>query len=139
MSEYRYAQGDLMGSPQTYFYTAFEGRSFLDAWWLCREEALGDLPDPAEELPQPDTDADGTEGLLEQGLAAAGRAQPGNGGLPEPAEMWLRKFEVGKRVNDRYRDDLRPATWDAYRTHRYYVRAGEVFGAALEATGDIRA
>lgn len=128
-----------MGNPQTYFYTAFQGPAFLEAWARSRQEALAALPEPAPEAPPPDPHPSGTARFLEtafrEALAAPGERTP----LPFHAEALLRKFEVGKRVYDQYDDDLRPVSRDAFRTHAYYVRAGEVFEAALARTGDLRA
>ena len=59
--------------------------------------------------------------------------------MPFHAETLLRKFEVGKRIYDQYDTKLKPADRKYYRTHEYYVRAGESFEAAYRYAGDLRA
>lgn len=38
--DYGYARGDLLGQPNTYFYSAFQGKGFIDAWERSRAECL---------------------------------------------------------------------------------------------------
>ncbi len=138
MSHYKYASGDLMGHPQTYFYTQFEGPEFFRGWWSSRQNALGSLPPPCD-APAVDTEASGTAGLLESAFAEATSACTTAASLPFHAETVLRKYEVGKRIYDFYDENLKPASKQQYRTHAYYVRVGESFDAAHAAVGDLRA
>lgn len=138
MAEYPYARGDLMGTPNTYFYTAFEGHAFLRAWWSVREAALEALPDPASQAPVHNPDAGGAGKLLESAyLEACELASDAQ--LPFHVEMLLKKFEVSKRIYDAYDSDLRPMDRWAFRTPGNYLRLGEVFDEAFENSNDLRA
>ena len=128
-----------MGHPQTYFYIQFEGPEFLDSWWRSRQTALDSLPAPNGAVPPVDTEASGTAGLLERAFEEATSASTKRTSLPFHAETVLRKYEVGKRIYDLYDERLKPASREQYRTHEYYVRAGESFDAAYAAIGDLRA
>lgn len=138
MPEYRYATGDLMGRPHTYFYTRFEGPGFLGGWRLSRQAALDLLPAPAAGAPPFDSGAQGTARLLELAFEEARSAGKARAPLPFHAETVLGKFEAGKRIYDRYDANLKPADRENYRTHGHYVRAGECFEAAYSSSGDLR-
>jgi hypothetical protein len=138
MREYQYATGDLMGLPQTYFYTRFEGPEFLRSWWTSRQAALDSLPAPSENAPPFNSRAEGTARLLELAFVEASSADKKRVPLAFHAETVLTKFEVGKRIYDLYDANLKPADREKYRTHEYYVRAGESFQAAFARTGDLR-
>lgn len=43
---YPYSEGDLLRCPQTYRYTAFQGKAFIQAWQASRQAVCSQLPDP---------------------------------------------------------------------------------------------
>lgn len=139
MVEYKYARGDLMGTPNTYFYAAFEGREFVKAWWDVRQAALDALPVPTASAPAFDPQASGTAALLEAACREAESEVGPNTRLPTHVEMFLRKFEIGKRVYDAYDRDLRPIDREKFRTPSHYVRVAEALEAAFAKGGDLRA
>jgi hypothetical protein len=139
MADYKYAEGDLMGHPQTYFYTRFEGEGFLQGWRRSRQTALDALPTPAHKAPPFNSRTSGTARLLELAFKEANSATTAKGSLPFHAEAILRKYEVGKRIYDQYDEDLKPVDKDRFRTHIYYVRAAESFETAYARTRDLRA
>ncbi len=41
--DYPYARGDLLHERNTYYYTPYHGRQFLDAWRAARNDVLANL------------------------------------------------------------------------------------------------
>ncbi|UFH48259.1 hypothetical protein [Pseudomonas sp. KNUC1026] len=102
---YRYTEGDLLESPQTYRYAAYEGEAFVNAWKASRQQASGALPAP-EALPLAQTaqaDVRDCEALLAQLCRGLRQAPPHQ--VPQ-ASYWLprlvKKFEVSKRLHAGY-------------------------------------
>lgn len=102
---YRYTEGDLLESPQTYRYATYEGEAFVSAWGASRQQASNALPAP-KALPLSETaeaGAQDTEALLTC-LCLALRCTPFNQ-VPQ-ASYWLprlvKKFEVSKRLHAGY-------------------------------------
>jgi len=137
--DYPYARGNVLYDRNTYFYTPYGGRQFLDAWRVARNDVLARLPAPAAAAPRIDAaarlasaDATDTRVLLERALAETDR-----GGCAL-LEMFVKKFETTKRVHEAYDADFRAVNRSAFLRVDLYVRAGELFEAAFRATEDLR-
>jgi hypothetical protein len=137
---YDYARGDRLVERNTYAYTAYEGRAFLEAWRASRTEALADLPEPAEQLrvesarvpTAPDAGGE-TTALLDSILTAL------ETGAVHPAlEALLQRFEVSKRVHGRYTRDWKPEDPKDYTDLKRYVRFAETLERAYARLADLR-
>ena len=47
MTNYPFANGDLIETPNTYFYSEYYGRGFIEAWRQSRAGVLAKLPAPS--------------------------------------------------------------------------------------------
>lgn len=137
--DYPYARGSLLYERNTYYYTPYAGRQFLDAWKVARNAVLERLPVPAAAAAPIDTAAasssaetSDTRVLLERALAETDR------GGHALVEMFVKKFETTKRVHEAYDADFRAINRSAFLRLDLYVRAAELFEVAFCATGDVR-
>ncbi|MFT0531210.1 hypothetical protein ACMHYJ_00030 [Castellaniella hirudinis] len=133
---YPYASGNLLENRNTYFYAAFGGRAFLQAWQRQRTAALAachanPYAATAREDPAP----------IVQALRRLQCALH----LPEcPAETWdtldhvLQRFEVSKRLHDDYTRTWRPKDPMHYHGLERYLLLAEVLGQATALTTDLR-
>lgn len=103
---YPYSAGDRLEDRNTYFYSAYHGQAFLEAWQASRSAARVALPAPRTLQPiaataaaQPDPDYD--TGAL---LAALLEQKPEHHPL---RDRLLQRFEVSKRIYRRYDADLK--------------------------------
>ena len=135
---YPYAAGDLLERPNTYFYSAYHGRAFLDAWRRQRADALREMDAAASlsatGLDSPAEPAQPTDLLLEsihRGLSATGGAAEHLSVL----DRLVQRFEVTKRIHAEYSDVWRPVDGADYRSAHRYVRFAEVLELAYERTG----
>lgn len=127
---YPYADGDLLQHRHNYFYSAYLGPAFLDAWRASREAAAaiamqgGDKTDTAGETPSP------TEETLRKLLSAFDLGEP-------DAQAWqvldrhVHRFEVSKRIHAAYDSNYKPIDTEAYRNLGLYILFAEALvGAA---------
>jgi methionyl-tRNA formyltransferase len=130
---YPYAQGDLLETRNTYFYTPFHGRPFLKAWEAERSGILSAPSAPETgrppEFPQHPRPTD----LLLDSLHEAISRRP-------DAESWssldrlLQRFEVTKRLHGEYNSAWRPCDPADYTAPQRYLRFAEVLEIAYAAT-----
>ncbi|OFZ97235.1 MAG: hypothetical protein A2Z64_05895 [Betaproteobacteria bacterium RIFCSPLOWO2_02_67_12] len=104
---YRFSEGDKFAQPNTYFYTAYGGAAFLDAWRASRGHALAALP-PAtrsaadrKELP---TAAPYSIDELLAGILSVLEYGPGDerGEALEKLSHLTRRYERSKRLHETY-------------------------------------
>jgi len=131
MSEmYPYATGDLIETPNTYFYTVFGGQPFVDAWRRTRDDVQASLPSPANPPPafMADDQSRDSADLLERAFA----------GDEELREAFRRKFEITKRVHGGYDDQFRAIDRYDRRDLGRYMRAADIFELAYVEHGSVR-
>ena len=124
MINYPFANGDLIETPNTYFYSEYHGRGFIAAWRQSRAGVLAKLP--AAVPPAPNRPADPgslqSEDLLERAL----------GGDASLREAFIKKFEIHKRVHAGYDESFRALDKTARRSFPLYLRAADLFHAAYD-------
>lgn len=130
MTIYPYATGDLIETPNTYFYSDYHGRDFVAAWRGERAAILAQLPDAVPPLPPQAADPASrmSADLLERALA----------GDTALREAFVKKFEIHKRVHDGYDTAFRALDKSARRSLPLYLRAADLFAAAYEDSGALR-
>ena len=104
-AEYPYSQGDRLNDRNTYFYSAYGGPAFLQAWCESRDAALKSLPAPLP-LNAAATAASETGQLLSDMLSTQAEHAL--------AERLLQRFEVSKRLYRKYDADLRAVRDSGY-------------------------
>ena len=141
--EYRYAQGDLLDKPNTYMYSLFSGYAFLESWKKNRLGALSSLPDP-QSPPKPDGRFHPSRLFNNPGRKNLEEIIDGlNRGLGEDKElkkrlkMWVKKFEVNKRIYERYDEQFNPIDKSAYHDMEVYVRYAEMMESAYNTSREL--
>lgn len=129
-SLYRYDQGDLLEQRNTYFYSAFHGSRFLDAWAeqraRCATDENATVPEGAETIHAPKGQTDLWLDQLHFAFSS--------GEATEEHRLLLAKliqrFEVTKRMHGNYAANFRPTDADDYQSLARYVAFAEVLAAA---------
>jgi hypothetical protein len=144
---YPYANGNLLEQRNTYFYSAFQGSGFLQAWHMSRSRILATLPPPSAPhhhlsrmaLPV-GARVDTAELLASLNLAAL------NADLEQfsKIKLWIdrlvQRFEVSKRLYDIYvlRDGhLKAESGSSFRKVSLYLEFGELMVAAYCVSRDL--
>ncbi len=127
---YPYATGDLIETPNSYFYSEYHGRVFVAAWRGDRAAILARLPKAAPPPPARSADPASRQSveLLERAL-----------GSDAPlSEAFVKKFEIHKRVHDGYDEAFRALDKSARRSLPLYLRAADLFAAIYQQSGALR-
>lgn len=131
MTIYPYASGDLIEHPNTYFYSQYHGREFIDAWQECRAITLAKLPEaiaPPEVKKTIDRRSRNSAELLERALE----------GDKHLREAFIKKFEIHKRLHDGYDTNFRALDIKARRSLSLYLRAADVFQLTYQESQALR-
>ena len=137
---YPYAEGDLLENRNTYFYSAYDGRAFLDAWRRQRAGALHglsvDRSAAAAVEGRSSPPARATDVLLEsihQDLTVS------HVRLERVAllDRLVQRFEVSKRLHGEYNENWRPVDAGDYRSLERYVRFAEILDLAYQRLGSL--
>ncbi|MSR77618.1 MAG: hypothetical protein EXS63_05265 [Candidatus Omnitrophica bacterium] len=151
MMEYKYASGDLLENPNTYFYTQFSGSEFIQAWKAARTtvceklklraapgKLYSDVPvcDSNLELLEKKLDKEegvSTKELLESVYRSLQTSSPHlEGHLKRWLERLIKKFEITKRIHRAYRSGFKAVDPSQRRELDLYIGLAEVFALAYE-------
>jgi len=137
---YPYAEGPLLYERNTYFYTPYHGKPFLDAWLESRHAVLSELPQPAERpiyqecscpaLEAPFFAKDLLYYLISELVLKKNFAQ-----VRLLIDKILQRFEVTKRMHCHYKPDFRPVDSDDFRDLNLYVLFAELMEHSYELNG----
>ncbi|MDP6689029.1 MAG: hypothetical protein QF384_06005, partial [Alphaproteobacteria bacterium] len=130
MTNYPYATGDLIETPNSYFYSQYGGRGFVAAWREARRAVAARLPEAVAPLPPQPAERGSRMGadLLERAL----------GGDDAIREAFVKRFEIHKRIHDGYNEAFRALDRSAHRSLPLYLRAADLFAAAYEQSATLR-
>ena len=139
-AQYLYASGDLLDQPNTYFYSEYGGRAFLQAWRRQRSEgardesksvttANGSEKDSAQAMSQTD--------LLLESVYRHFRSEGDAGEIRSVLDRLVQRFEVTKRLHGEYGPNWRPVDPMDYRRMERYVRFAEILHLAYQSTGGL--
>ena len=134
---YPFASGDLLDRPNTYFYSKYRGRAFLEAWQRQRADASRDISGPVSaNASEADTvrEVRKTDALLES-IYCDLSSEVGAGEIRSLLDRLVQRFEVTKRLHGEYGANWRPTDPTDYRLMERYVRFGEILDLAYERTG----
>lgn len=129
--DYPYARSDLLEQRNDYFYSAFHGPAFLDAWRASRK-AAADLLDQAETGSLPGDGETRPSPTLLHLHALRERLAAGtlDSAQRSTLDRLVQRFEVSKRLHAAYDDAFKPLDAEDYRDLRLYVAFAEVLAAA---------
>jgi len=136
LTDYSYANGALIDTPHTYFYSAFGGADFMAAWSRQRQDAFQALG-PSAQAPSGVLNREmmsqwplSTPALLDHVHASLTTETP----VPADTREWLarliKKYETTKRIHAAYREGFIAVDKMARDDLSLYVRLGEIFDAA---------
>jgi adenylylsulfate kinase len=135
--KYTLADGDLLNSPNTYFYTPFSGAPFLDAWCMSRDQLLTSVLELSSTSNEPASTfiIDDTIHTAEL-LAALKSEYNANQAITDESKKWLfkllQKFEVFKRIHGHYDMNFRAIDRQDHRNTSLYLDLAEVFELAWQ-------
>jgi len=152
MKEYPYASGDLLSNPNTYFYTPYEGIKFVESWKQSRADVTADIgeeaPPPVNRKSEPlpevmkrinDGSAVKTETILDSLYVQMNVKKNDNGvDIFVPLNIFLKRFEVSKRIYKAYGKEFRVHDKDDYNDLTLYLYTAEVFESAYRLTGKMQ-
>ncbi|GAU09384.1 hypothetical protein [Desulfoplanes formicivorans] len=139
-TEYLYSQGNLLEDRHTYQYSQYMGYDFLKSWKESRNMVAVEfgtpLPPPTPQYPyQPLSTPIRTTQRLEELMA--GLMQGMFEELRQELGIWVKKFEVSKRLFDTYDSDFKPVTKDKYDDLSNYLRYAEIMEFAYRQNADL--
>ena len=126
---YPYASGDLLDQPQTYFYTAYQGKAFLHAWRASRNECLSEHASPTCVEA---TLGNSATGRFLKDLATQLRAQTFDAAERGKLDAMLRNFEAKKRIYTDYNPGFTSKDRTDFRDLRLYIDFAEVLVLAYQ-------
>jgi methionyl-tRNA formyltransferase len=136
--KYLYASGDLLETRNTYFYSSYEGRAFLDAWRRQRTDALREMSDNHSTVASaqtPDSQAVRATDILLESIYRQLTAKGGPVGQIPLLDRLVQRFEVSKRLHGEYNEQWRPVDTADYRSLERYVRFAEILDMAYQRLG----
>lgn len=138
--EYNYAHGNLLEDRHSYQYSKFLGLDFLRAWRKIRDAACNELglpiPPPCPtEVYKPLAKPLKTAQRLEEVMA--GLIQGKLDELKPELAIWVKKFEVSKRLFDEYDNNFKPLTKNDYHGLDAYLRYAEIMELVYTKNSDL--
>ena len=135
MTTYPYSQGDLLESPNTYFFSEVNGADFLHAYVTSRLEVIVFLSTGIG----PNVDALKSPG--DAWLCTEWRAWLSDGAIwdvPDAVNTFLMRFAVTKRVWSAYSREVRPVEDARYDCLNLYLQVESLALETVDLTGDLR-
>lgn len=139
---YPFCDNDCLENRNTYFYSLYQGDTFLTVWENQRSVVLLTLPSPIP--PNTDVISKFQEGksvntllLLNFLLAVISRGEGDEPKVTKWLDKLVKKFETVKRIHPHYDARFRAVDQEDYRVYPLYIRLAQVFEAAYNNTQDI--
>lgn len=136
---YNYAQGELLENPNTYQYSDYGGVDLLHTWRESRQKIqllLGPPvppPDPYNEL----TGYFSVNTSLENLMRDIGEGSLQDLNIKAKLDLWVKKFEISKRLFEEYDEQLKPVDKAKYHDLGAYVRYAEIMEKAYQQSGKL--
>lgn len=133
---YPYARGPLLDEPNSYFYSAFEGLPFLDAWSQERGAAVRWFAATAAPTVGDDAPNDSAVDLFKTLRDSLEFAVGATSRLPDVRRL-VQHFELTKRIFGEYDTGMRPVDRQDFRVLARYVHFGWLLAAAHDYAQDL--
>ena len=135
---YTYSIGNLLDEPNTYFYSTYHGAEFIEAWRSSRAKAIDKLSSINIE---PDEKVEGSKDsndLLETGIVGELNSGVSAFALEKKyLEILRKKFEISKRIYNKYDSNLKPIKESNYNNINYYVQLSKILTDVYSDNRDI--
>ena len=149
MIKYSYAEGDLLKTPNTYFYTKYYGKEFILSWLNYREKILSNLPHETEiQISKASFSSKEwlnkfavdqqvkTESLINDLLFEITKNNKISSSLFYWLNKFVKRFEVFKRIHESYNPNFRAVEKGSYKNLKLYLMTCALFDVAYSKTKD---
>ena len=136
---YRYVTEDNLEHPQTYMYTEFNEKKFLQSYRASREKFLSlQKEGSSEDFQQIASEVNGW--LSDKLKTALGAIDSGNlkSEGRETLEFLVKVFELRKRLYSEYQHGYKPNENTDYRKYDYYILLGNMLCKVYQITENLK-
>jgi len=137
---YSYTDGDKIASPNTYFYTEYNGQEFLNSYFEDRKTILRKTKD-AVEPSFSENDIETNESLIQTSVylgylytSLQSQNHSRNTDIFAEINLILKKFEVSKRIYDFYLPELKKSDDSDFKNLNNYIKLALVLSRSYEIT-----
>ena len=137
---YSYTDGDKIASPNTYFYTEYNGQEFLNSYFGNRKSILRKMKDAVEPtFSENDTETD--QSLIQTSIyldylytSLQSQNHSRNADIFAEINLILKKFEVSKRIYDFYLPEFKKSDESDFKNLNNYLKLASVLSRSYEIT-----
>ena len=140
---YSYTDGDKIASPNTYFYTEYNGQEFLNSYFGNRKSILRKMKDAVEPtFSENDTETD--QSLIQTSIyldylytSLQSQNHSRNADIFAEINLILKKFEVSKRIYDFYLPEFKKSDDSDFKNLNNYLKLASVLSRSYEITNKL--
>ncbi len=137
---YSYTDGDKIASPNTYFYTEYNGQEFLNSYFGNRKSILRKTKDAVEPtFSENVTETD--QSLIQTSIyldylytSLQSQNHSRNADIFAEINLILKKFEVSKRIYDFYLPEFKKSDDSDFKNLNNYLKLASVLSRSYEIT-----
>ena len=137
---YSYTDGDKIASPNTYFYTEYNGQEFLNSYFGNRKSILRKMKDEVEpSFSENDIETD--QSLIQTSIyldylytSLQSQNHSRNADIFAEINLILKKFEVSKRIYDFYLPEFKKSDDSDFKNLNNYLKLASVLSRSYEIT-----
>jgi len=140
---YSYTDGDKIISPNTYFYTKYNGQKFLDAYLENREMIISITKEAVEPI-FGKNNIEIKESFIQTSvflekihISLQSYNHSTNTDIFSDIDMILKKFEVSKRIYDFYLPEFKKSVDSDFKTLNNYIQFASILSRSYEITNKL--
>lgn len=137
---YSYTDGDKIASPNTYFYTEYNGQEFLNSYFGNRKSILRKTKDAVEPMFSKN-DIETDQSLIHTSIyldylytSLQSQNHSRNADIFAEINLILKKFEVSKRIYDFYLPEFKKSDESDFKNLNNYLKLASVLSRSYEIT-----
>ena len=137
---YSYTDGDKIASPNTYFYTEYNGQEFLNSYFGNRKSILRKMKDAVEPTFS-ENDIETDQSLIQTSIyldylytSLQSQNHSRNVDIFAEINLILKKFEVSKRIYDFYLPEFKKSDDSDFKNLNNYLKLASVLSRSYEIT-----
>ena len=137
---YSYTDGDKIASPNTYFYTEYNGQEFLNSYFGNRKSILRKMKDAVEPTFS-ENDIETDQSLIQTSIyldylytSLQSQNHSRNADIFAEINLILKKFEVSKRIYDFYLPEFKKSDDSDFKNLNNYLKLASVLSRSYEIT-----
>ncbi len=140
---YSYTDGDKIASPNTYFYTEYNGQEFLNSYFGNRKSILRKTKDAVEPMFS-ENDIETDQSLIRTSIyldylytSLQSQNHSRNADIFAEINLILKKFEVSKRIYDFYLPEFKKSDDSDFKNLNNYLKLASVLSRSYEITNKL--